>query len=55
MDKIRTVPKIFLGTEWELVTVREIMLKEFNLEAASPDGTMGLLTPRARPGERWSR
>lgn len=55
MNTLRTVPKIFLGSEWELNTVRELMLKEFRLETATPDGSMGLLTPRAPAGEWWSR
>ena len=55
LAKLRTVPKIFLGSEWQLQTVRDLMLKEFKLEAATPDGGMGFLTPRAPSGDWWSR
>lgn len=46
MGKLRALPKIFLGSEWRLESVRGLMLREFKLAAATPDGSMLLLAPR---------
>jgi len=46
LNRLRTVPKIFLGSEWDMKSVRGFLLKEFNLAGATPDGSMLLLTPR---------
>lgn len=46
LNKIRTVPKVFLGSEWDLKSVRELMFSEFRLAGAAPDGSMLLFTPK---------